>query len=89
MHKMEDFNAVIEFLMKKCEEKEQKDTPILKMKEIIDAEAKELRFIKDIIDKEITQISQMDSILKVKPALEKLKEDVRKKTDYELEKLMF
>jgi chromosome segregation ATPase len=48
--------------------------------------AKELKFIKDVLENEINRIRSMDSVLDIKLALKKLQEDGIRKINYELER---
>jgi len=48
--------------------------------------AKELKFIKETLEKEINQIMSMDSVIDIKLALKKLQKELKTKINYELER---
>ncbi|MCD6484682.1 MAG: hypothetical protein J7L47_06190 [Candidatus Odinarchaeota archaeon] len=56
------------------------------LRKIIDSQAKELKFIKDTIIYELNRILEMDSVFDIKPAVKRLKDNLERKVDFEMEK---
>jgi len=71
-----------EMKMELLELRSEKDNTI----KALEDEARELKWIKDTLMKNIDNILMMDSVMNIKPALARLKDEAIRKIDYELQK---
>jgi len=82
---LKEENSKMRLKLEDYERLENEGAQNLELRVMLNAKAKEFKFVRDTIEKEINRILEMDSMLNIKIALRQLKEAVNTKVDFELE----